>query len=58
MNKCECKNKELLKTKLEEAQKNFEQMKASLQFISGQIKLLEELIECACKEEECECKAG
>ena len=57
MSKCECKNKELLQTKLEEAQKNFEQMKASLQFISGQIKLLEELIECAC-EEGCECKAG
>jgi cell division protein FtsB len=58
MNKCECKNKELLQTKLEEAQKNFEQMKANIQFTAGQIKLLEELIECACKEEECECKAG
>ena len=57
MNKCECKNKEILQNKLEEAQKNFEQMKASIQFISGQIKLLEELIECACKEG-CECKAG
>ena len=58
MSKCECKNKEILEEKLEKAKDNFEQMRASIQFISGQIKLLEELIECSCKDEECDCKTG
>jgi cell division protein FtsB len=57
MNKCECKsqeqNKEVLETKLKE----FEQLKANVSFLAGQIALLQELVKCTC-DGDCSCQTG
>lgn len=55
MNKCECKNKELLEEKLKELEQRYEQSKAASAYLQGQVMLLKELLTCAC-DGECECK--
>jgi hypothetical protein len=56
MNKCECKSQEEHKKILEGKLKEFENMKQQVNFIAGQITLLQELTTCKC-EEDCECKS-
>ena len=58
MNKCECKNKKKLEEKLADVETRYEQSKAATAYLQGQLILIKELIECLCKEGECECKAG
>ena len=56
MNKCACKSQEEHKKILEDKLKEFENMKQQVNFIAGQITLLQELTTCKC-EEDCECKS-
>jgi cell division protein FtsB len=57
MSKCECKSQEQNKKTLENKLKEFEQLKANVSFLAGQIALLQELVECSC-EEDCNCQTG
>ncbi len=55
MNKCECKNKEILEKKLEDLEIRYEQSKAASAYLQGQVMLIKELLECVC-DGECDCK--
>jgi len=44
MSKCECKSQEQNKETLEIKLKEFEQLKANVSFLAGQIALLQELV--------------
>jgi cell division protein FtsB len=57
MSKCECKSQEQNKETLENKLKEFEQLKANVSFLAGQIALLQELVKCSC-EEDCNCQTG
>ena len=56
MSKCECKSQEQNKETLEIKLKEFEQLKANVSFLAGQIALLQEFVKCKC-EDGCECKS-
>ncbi len=57
MSKCECKSQEQNKETLENKLKEFEQLKANVSFLAGQIALLQELVKCNC-EGDCNCQTG
>jgi hypothetical protein len=57
MSKCECKSQEQNKETLEIKLKEFEQLKANVSFLAGQIALLQELVKCKC-EGDCNCQTG
>lgn len=56
MSKCECKSQEEHKKTLESKLKEFDQLKSNVNFLAGQIALLQELTKCKC-EDGCECKS-
>ena len=43
--------------KLDKKLKEFEQLKANVSFLAGQIALLQELVKCTC-DGDCECQTG
>lgn len=57
MSKCECKSQEQNKETLENKLKEFEQLKANVSFLAGQIALLQELVKCTC-DGDCSCQTG
>ncbi len=56
MSKCECKSQEENIKTLEGKLKEFDQLKSNVNFLAGQIALLQELTKCKC-EGDCECKS-
>lgn len=57
MNKCECKSQEQNQETLDKKLKEFEQLKANVSFLAGQIALLQELVKCEC-DGDCKCQTG
>lgn len=57
MSECKCKSQEANKKILEDKLKEFEQLKSNVNFLAGQISLLQELVTCKCNGD-CECQTG